>query len=402
MEITILSEQEIQQLRAETKGTFNKIHFNNAGASMPPDVVVNTVINYLKEEAVLGGYETEHKYKDELENTYSSIARLVNAGKNEVAVVENASLAWGLAFNGIGFSKGDVVITSEMEYVTNLIGFLNVQKTQGVEIKVIPNDEQGNFPLAKLEGAISPKTRLIAITHIASTGGSILPIIEIGKIARRHNILYLVDACQSVGQMPIDVKEIDCDMLSVTGRKYLRAPRGTGFLYVRKAIQDKLKILFMDGFTAEWVTLDDYKIRDDARRFELYEKNRALTLGLGKAIDYALNVGLDRIWQRVQMLAGIMRQQLAKIEGITVQDMGDEKCGIVTFSVQKIDSGKVQSILAEKQVNVSVGLAKSTPVYMSKKQLDTVVRASVHYYNTEAEIKAMCDELVSMIQLSLR
>jgi selenocysteine lyase/cysteine desulfurase len=395
--MTILSEQEVKQLRAETKGTNNRIHFNNAGSSLPPDVVVDTVINYLKEEAVYGGYETEYKYKDQLENTYTSIARLINADRKEVAVLENASVAWGLAFNGIDFKRGDVIITSEMEYVTNLIGFLNVKKTKGVEIKLIPNDEQGNFLLAKLEEAISPQTKLIAITHIPSTGGNILPISEIGKIARRHNILYLVDACQSVGQMPINVKEIDCDILSVTGRKYLRAPRGTGFLYVRKEIQDKLKILLMDGFTVEWVSLDDYKIRGDARRFELYEKSRALTLGLGSAIDYALNIGLDRIWQRVQQLANTMRQQLAGIDGITVHDMGDEKCGIVTFSVKGMDSERVKRMLAEKQINVSVGLAKSTLFYMSKMQLDTVVRASVHYYNTDDEIKLMCDELAAVI-----
>jgi GNAT superfamily N-acetyltransferase len=138
MKKTALSEQEIQQIRTETKGTTKKIHFNNAGASLPPDVVVETVVNYLKEEAVYGGYETEYKYKEELENTYTLIAKLINADKDEIAIVENASTAWGLAFNGIVFEKGDVIITSEMEYVTNLMGFLNAKKFYGIEIKVIP------------------------------------------------------------------------------------------------------------------------------------------------------------------------------------------------------------------------------------------------------------------------
>jgi len=396
MEIIPLSAQEIQQLRAETKGTAQRIHFNNAGASLPPDVVVETVVSYLNEEAIYGGYETEYKYKDQLEDTYTQIARLINADKDEIAIAENASMAWHLAFNGIDFKKGDVVITSEMEYVTNLIGFLNAQKTHGIEFKVIPNDEQGNFSLSALEEAISPQTKLIAITQIPSTAGNMIPIVEIGKIARRHNILYLVDACQSAGQVPVDVKEIDCDMLSVTGRKYLRAPRGTGFLYVRKAVQDNLKLIFMDGFSAPSVSQSDYKVRDDARRFELYEKNRALTLGLGKAIEYALNIGVERIWQRVQYLAGLLRRQLEDIDGITVHDSGDQKCGIVTFSVNGMESVLVKNELAANQINVSVGKAISTLIYMNKNQLSSIVRASVHYYNTEEEIKEMCNVLITI------
>ena len=224
-----------------------------------------------------------------------------------------------------------------------------------------------------------------------------MPVVEIGLIARKYNILYLVDACQSVGQAPVNVREIGCDMLAVTGRKYLRAPRGTGFLYVRKAVQDQLKLMFIDGFTAPSVSLNDFKVRDDARRFELYEKNRALTLGLGKAAEYALNIGVDRIWQRVQLLASLMRLLLAGIPGVTIHDSGDQKCGIVTFSVAGSESGLVKSKLAEKQINVSVGKAVSTLIYMDKKQLSSVVRASVHYYNTAEETMAMIDALKSVI-----
>jgi len=393
-----LSEQEIQQLRAETKGTAERIHFNNAGASLPPDVVVETVVQYLEEEAACGGYETEYKYKAQLDNTYALIARLINAEVNEIAVVENASTAWLLAFNGIGFETGDEVITSEMEYVTNLIGLLNAQKTYGIRIRIIPNDAQGNFSLAALEDAISPRTKLIAITHIPSTAGGMMPVVEIGRIARKHNVLYLVDACQSVGQAPVNVKEIGCDMLAVTGRKYLRAPRGTGFLYVKKAVQNQLKPILIDGFTATSVTLNDFKLRDDARRFELYEKNRALTLGLGKAVEYALNIGVDRIWQRVQLLAGIMRRQLGEIDGVTVHDTGDQKCGIVTFSVEGMESSLVKSKLAERQINVSVGKAVSTLIYMDKNHLSSVVRASVHYYNSEQEIMKMVGVLKSVME----
>lgn len=398
METLRLTDQEIQQFRAETKGTAQRIHFNNAGASLPPDVVVQSMIDYLDEEATYGGYETEAKYQGQLENVYTLIAQLINANVDEVAIAENASTAWGIAFNGIAFKKDDVIITCEMEYVTNLIGFLNVQKRFGVEVKVIPNDENGNFPLPALEETITPQTKLIAVTEIASSSGSVIPIIEIGKIARRHNILYLVDACQSAGHVPIDVKEIGCDMLSVTGRKYLRAPRGTGFLYVRKEVQDQIKPIFMDNHATDWVSLDDYQLRNDARRYELYEKNRALTLGLGKAIEYALNIGMDRIWDRIKYLSALLRAQLSQIDGVTVHDFGDRQCGIVTFSVESFDARTVKSRLAEDRINITVSNAVSTLIYMDKNHLTSVARASIHYYNTEEEIQILCKSLDAIIK----
>jgi cysteine desulfurase/selenocysteine lyase len=401
MTTNIITEQEIQQFRAETKGTTQRIHFNNAGASLPPDVVVQTMVDYLNEESTYGGYETEAKYHQQLENVYALIARLINADVDEVAIAENASTAWGIVFNGLDFKKGDVIITSEMEYVTNLIGFLNAQKQHGVEVKVITNDEKGNFSIQALEEAITPQTKLIAVTEIASTTGCMIPIAEIGKIARKHDILYLVDACQSAGHVPIDVKEIGCDLLSATGRKYLRAPRGTGFLYVRNKVQDQIKPIFMDNHATAWVSLNDYELRNDARRYELYEKNRALTLGLGKAIDYALNIGLDRIWDRIQYLSALLRAQLAQMAGITVHDFGDRQCGIVTFSVEGFDAKIIKSRLAEDHINLTVGNAVSTLIYMEKNNLKSVVRASIHYYNTEEEIQILCKSLGAIIRSAI-
>jgi len=394
----VITEEEVSKIREETSGTIEKIHFNNAGSSLNPAIVVDTVVNYLREEAIIGGYEADFKYKPELEYTYDLIAKLINSERDEIAIVENASTAWGLAFNGIKFNEGDVIITSEMEYITNLIGFIHLKKTKGVKVQVIPNDEQGNFRLEALEKAITPNTKLIAITHIPSTAGAVLPIVEIGKITRKYGVLYMVDACQTVGQLPIDVKEIGCDILSVTGRKYLRAPRGTGFLFVKKTIQDQLELLLVDGHTAELISEDNYQIRADGRRFELFEKSRALILGLGKAIEYALSIGIERIWQRIQLLAGELRSQLKEIKGVTIHDTGTLQCGIVTFSVNGLTSQVIKAKLSEKNINVSVGLAKSAFIYMNKNELVDVIRASVHYYNTIDEINVFCKELTAIIK----
>lgn len=387
-----ISNEELNKYRNDTSGCSGVVHFNNAGASLPPDVVIDTVVAYLKEEATYGGYETEYKNIARIEDTYRLIAELIGAGKDEVAIFENASAAWGTAFKGLTFEPGDEIITCEMEYVTNLIGLSDVRK-KGVKVVVINNDEFGNFPLAELVDAINPRTKLILVTHIPSSGGGILPINEIGKIAARYGVLYMVDACQTAGQYPIDVKAIQCDILSATGRKYLRAPRGTGFLFVKKSVQDRLSPILMDFLAASNVSLDGYTLRSDARRFELYEKSRALTLGLGKAVEYALNIGVDRIWQRVQYLADLTRSEFSSIPGVTVHDIGSEKCGIVTFSVAGIDSMLVRNKLVEHGINVSFGGAQATPIYMEKHQLQGIVRASLHYYNTENEIYSMCSLL---------
>ncbi len=379
------SADEILQIRKGTAGTLSRIHLNNAGSSLPPDVVVQTVTDYLQKEALEGGYEMENSHREELDKVYTLIARLINATPAEIALTENASAAWGMAFNGIEFSEGDVILASEYEYVANILGLLAVRKKK-VDVRVIPNNEEGEFSISTLEEMISSKTKLIAVTHVPSSAGGIMPVVEIGQIARKHNILYLVDACQSVGQLPIDVMEMNCDILSATGRKYLRGPRGTGFLYVRSSVQGMLKPVFMDGFSITDMNEQGFQLKSDAKRFELFENSRALRLGLGKAVEYALNLGMDRISARIRVLAGMLRQELSKIPRVTVRDRGKELSGIVTFSVAGKESMWLQSELAKRQINLNVTTTKATLYYMQKYQLDNILRASVHYYNTEDEI----------------
>lgn len=388
MKLSLLSEEDVEQLRKETPGTAHLIHFNNAGASLPTMQVLDAITGYLQQEAILGGYEAEARYQKEIDDTYSLIAQLINAQPDEITLVENASSAWCIAFHGIGLQPGDEVLISEFEYVTNMIGYLYGEQHYGIRLKVIPNDENGNFSLAALQEAITSQTKLIAITHVASATGGVLPVKEIGAIAAKHNILYLVDACQSVGQMPVDVEQIKCDFLSVTGRKYLRAPRGTGFLYVRKTAQGRLTPIFIDGHATTFIDDQSYTLRPDAKRFEFYEKNRALTFGLSQAVAYALAIGMERIWSRINYLATCLRRKLQAIDGITLHDNGDLQCGIVTFTVNGYESKDIKEHLAQHRINVSVGMVRSTILYMHRHQLKDVVRASVHYYNTVTEIDA--------------
>jgi selenocysteine lyase/cysteine desulfurase len=388
---------DIQRARQDTPGCHHVLHFNNAGASLMPQPVLDATIRYLQSEAQRGGYEMAEQMRDQLEHTYDAIATLIGCAREEVAIIENATRAWDMAFYSIPFSSGDRILTSMAEYASNYIAFLQVAQKTGAVVEVIPNDQYGQISIERLREAIDERVRLIAITHIPTGGGLVNPAAEVGKVAREAGIPYLLDACQSVGQMPIDVEKIGCDMLSATGRKYLRAPRGTGFLYVRKSLIEQLDPPLLDLRAAEWVARDRYVVRSDARRFENWETNYAGKVGLGVAVDYALQQGVDTTWRRIKNLAYTLRTRLSPLPGVIVHDRGVTQCGIVTFSVEGQDPAEIKRQLAEHAINVSVTERSSTRLDLEARGLTSLVRASVHYFNTEEEIERFCTTLETII-----
>ena len=385
------SPNEIKQLRAETIGTQYVTHFNNAGAALIPNPVSQVVQDYLAEEAKYGGYEMAAKYQSDLEQTYTTIAQFIGAKTNEIALVENATEAWHKAFHAIPFEKGDIILTSEAEYATNYISYLQKQEQIGIEIKVIPSDEQGQINVEALEKMISPTVKLISVTHIPTNGGLINPAEAVGEIAKANGILYLLDACQSIGQIPINVEKIGCDMLSATGRKYLRGPRGTGFLYVRQAVYEQLTPPFLDLHSASWESATSFDIRNDARRFENWESNKGLILGLKKSVEYADAIGMERIQHRIQYLGNLLRDSLQQVKGVQVHDIGQQKGGLVSLSKKGYTREQILTHLSKHQINCSPIFYNGTLLDMQKRNLaHNLVRASVHYYNTEAEIQHCC------------
>ena len=382
---------DVERVRAETPGCGNVIHFNNAGAALQPQPVIEAVLGHLRLETEIGGYEAADRAEVALEGVYGSVARLINAAPDEIALVENATRAWDMAFYSLKLGRGDRILTACSEYASNVIAFLQIAEHRGAEIVVVPSDEAGALSLEALERLVDERVKLIAVTHVPTNGGLVNPAAAIGRVARRHGIPYLLDACQSVGQMPVDVAEIQCDMLSATGRKFLRGPRGTGFLWVRRAMIEKLEPPFLDLHAATWTGPDRYEIRKDARRFENWESFVAGRLGLGTAADYALAIGLDAIWARVRSLAETLRHALGEIAGVAVRDLGRERCGIVTFTTEGISAAELCQDLAAAKVNVKTSSIFSTRYDMTARGLDLLLRASVHYYNTEDEIARFCE-----------
>jgi cysteine desulfurase / selenocysteine lyase len=384
---------DIARLRAETPGCATVAHLNNAGSSLPPAVVVDAVVDHLRREAEIGGYEAAAERHDRLEHTYEALADLIGSEPHEIAVIENATRAWDMAFYAFPIAPGDRILTGRAEYASNWIALRQVAARTGASVEIVPDDEHGQFDADALAQLIDNRVKLVSLVHVPTQSGLVNPAAAVGRVTRAAEVPFLLDACQSVGQLPVDVRAIGCDILSATGRKFLRGPRGTGFLYVRSELLERLEPPFLDMHAAEWQPDGSYAIRTDARRFENWETYVAGKVGLGVAADYARAVGVERGWERVRELAARLRARLAELPGVMVADRGKVLGAIVTFSVRGHAADDVRAALATRRVNVSITDASAARLDLDPRGIDELVRASVHYYNTDEEL----DRLVGCI-----
>jgi len=386
---------DVARARADTPGCEQVAHLNHAGCSLAPRAVVDAQVEWLHAEARVGGYELAAQHVADSDATYAEVAALVGAAPDEIALVENATFAWHQAFWSLGLRPGDRVLTGNTEYASGFVSMLQAERRLGVTVEVVPDDESGAVSIEALARLLGDAGRgpvgLVALTHVPTNGGLVNPAEEVGRLTREAGVPYLLDACQSVGQMPVDVDAIGCDLLAATGRKFLRAPRGTGFLYVRRSLLDRtdpapLEPAFLDLLGAEWIAPDRYELRADARRFENWEANMAALAGLRVATAYARSWGLAAIEERVTAVAAGLRDRLGEVPGVTVRDRGTRRCGIVTFTCDGVDAEAVKRALAAAGVNVSVAAPSSTRLDSANRDLPPLVRASVHYLTTDAEL----------------
>ncbi len=382
---------DIGRLRAETPGCAHVAHLNNAGSSLPPTAVVDAVVDHLRREAEIGGYEAAAERHERLEHTYEALADLIGAAPHEIAVVENATRAWDMAFYAFRFAFGDRILTGRAEYASNWIALRQVAARTGASIEIVPDDEHGQFDAEALARLIDERVKLVSLVHVPTQSGLVNPAAAVGRVTRAAGVPFLLDACQSVGQLPVDVRAIGCDILSATGRKFLRGPRGTGFLYVRSDLVDRLEPPFLDMHAAEWQPDGSYTVRTDARRFENWETYVAGKVGLGVAADYARAVGIEPAWERVRDLAARLRAGLAELPGVMVADRGEVLGAIVTFAVREHAADDVRTALATTGVNVSVTDASAARLDLDPRGIDELVRASVHYYNTDEELERLVE-----------
>jgi selenocysteine lyase/cysteine desulfurase len=392
---------DVDQLRADTPACADLVHLNNAGASLPPRVVTEAVVDHLRLEAAIGGYEAADERRAALDAVPARAAELIGAAPDEIALFDSATRAWNAAFWALALSQrwgpGDRVLTARAEYASNALSLLQAERLLGIEVVVIPTDDAGALDAGSLAGLLDERVRLVAVTHVPTHGGLVNPAAEVGRACRTAGVPFLLDACQSVGQLPVDVDAIGCDVLSATGRKYLRAPRGTGFLYVRRSLAEAIEPAGADLVGAMWTGPHTYELAPATRRFEQYEGSYAGRLGLGVALEYLLALGIRDVSARIVALGAGLRERLAAVAGVRVTDSGHERGGIVTCTVAGRSAFELRDALRSQRINTSVSSPASALLDMEARHLPDLLRASVHAYNTEEELDRFAEALAALV-----
>lgn len=377
-----------QQTAAVSAG---RIHLNNAGASLMPAPVVKAVFDHLNCEIAMGGYEASDHRQEAIDDAYRSIGRLIGAAARNIAVVENATAGFGLALAAFDFRAGDVILTTRNDYISNQLMYLSLAARQGVRI-VRAHDlpEGGTDPDSVRQCIREQRPVLVAVTWVPTNSGLVQPVHDVGTVCEQEGVPYIVDACQAVGQIPVDVASLHCDFLSATARKFLRGPRGIGFLYISdRALAQGRHPLLIDMRGADWVDDDAYTLAPDARRFENWEFAYALLLGMGEAASYAIAVGVERAGAYAAGLADHARDRLAGLPGARVLDRGAHRCAIVTVDVAGVPAVEIVNRLREQAINTSATTRAYAVIDMKAKQAETAVRISPHYFNTRREIETL-------------
>lgn len=388
---------DLDRLRADTPGCQHRNHLNNAGAALPPQPVIRAMQDYLTLESEIGGYEAADRRAEDLAGFYTAAARLLNTRARNIAFSASATDAYARALSAVPLRAGDTILTTENDYASNQIAFLALQKRLGVRVLRAADAPEGGLDVADLERLIREKRPvLVAVTHVPTSSGLVQPVEAVGRLCREHGVWYLVDACQSAGQLALDVERIGCDFLSATLRKFLRGPRGAGFLYASdRALDAGLELLLPDMRGASWTGPDQYESLPDARRYEYWEMPPALILGSRAALEYALQLGLDRIEAAVGARAQQARRLLSGLPGVQVLDRGPAPCGIVTAYCAAWEPKPLLEHLWARGINCRVSPLFVGQIDFRKKNVPWALRVSPHYYNTENEIEEMAEALAS-------
>ena len=382
-----LSPAAIDASRARTPGVRSTTHFNHAGASLPSAATIEAIHAHLLREATMGPMEAGAAGGEQTERARTLAAQLLNAQPGEIALTTGNSPGWGAAFAALGpWRAGQRILVARHEWGGNLAAMRLLAERAGASIEVIPSDSSGRVDPRALEAMLDDRVRLIALTWLPANGGLINPAAAIGQIARRHGIACFVDAAQAVGQIPIDVAEVGCDVLTGAGRKALRGPRGTGLLYVRRDFLPQMTPAFVDTFSAPLDANGEPALRDDAARFESSEAALALHCGLANALEEALEIGIDNIRAQIDRTAQSLRERLAAMPGVSVLDQGVERSGLVSFNVAGLDAMSVRRALAARGITIGSNGVAYTPFDMTSRGLTQIARASVSYLTTDAEI----------------
>jgi cysteine desulfurase / selenocysteine lyase len=398
MQLETTTPLNITQLRADTPGCTDRLFMNSAGASLMPQPVISAMMTYLQEETQLGGYEVERLRMSQINQFYDEAAQLLNTRSSNIAYAYSATDAYTRVLSAIPFKAGDTILTTTNDYISNQLAFLSMQKHLKIRLLWINNHANGDLDLQHLEELIrGHRPVLVAITHIPTNTGQVQPAEAVGALCRQYGIWYLLDAAQSVGQLPVDVARIQPDFLNTTGRKFLRGPRSTGFLYVSdRVLEAGLAPLHVDRRGATWTEPDEYTLLPGARPFEPQEIS-LLKVGLTEAVRYANQVGLENIASRNSQLMQRLRVGLQAVDGIQLMDRGAVQSNILTFNTTRQPLAELETALRQERVVFTIQYPHFALLDFRSKQVDWLIRFSPHYFNTEEEI----DQVVDVVKRAL-
>jgi selenocysteine lyase/cysteine desulfurase len=390
---------DLERWRSDTPGCSRLVHLNNAGAALVPRPVRDAIATHLSLEEKLGGYEAAEAQVEAIQGAYVALGRLLVTEARNIAMVQNSTVAFAQALSAYDLGAGDVVLTSLSDYASNQIMYLSLARRRGVEIVRAPDAPEGGIDPGAVRKLIARRRpALVALTWVPTNSGLVQPVEAVGAICREAEVPYLIDGCQAVGQMPVDVSRLHCDFLAATARKFLRGPRGLGFLYVSdRTLDSGAHPLLVDMHGATWTDTDVFSLTPDARRFETWEFAHALVLGLGAAARYASEVGLDTARDRARELAAYVRTRLATVPKVRVLDRGPELCAIATASVAGWDAKDIKLRLRSRGINTSSPNREDAVIDMDQKGASSALRISPHYYNTREEIDTAVDALKDIL-----
>ena len=391
---------DLQAARAETPGCLGQVFLDSAGSSLPTTSVLDSVVGHLRREAEIGGYRAAAERADDLEALPVSLGRLLGCDPGLLALTDSATRAWNQFVTALPLGEGDRVLVGSNEYASNAIALLQRALRDGCSVEVVPNDATGVVDLDALAGMLDERVRLVSLVHVPTNSGQVAPVRDVVELAHSVGAQVLLDACQSVGQLDVRMDDLGVDALSATGRKWLRAPRGTGFLAVRREVLDGVEPLAADLRGATWTDRDRYELRADARRFELWEYDVAGRLGLKAAVDHLLDLGIDQVERAVGDNATYLRGLLAEVPGVVVRDLGPDLSGIVSFTVTGVDPETVRDTLLRQRVTVTVSGVGSTRLDMTARGLEAVVRASPHYFVSRGDLERAADVIAQLARNS--
>ncbi|MFD0149470.1 aminotransferase class V-fold PLP-dependent enzyme [Streptomyces sp. NPDC055721] len=395
---------DVAALRADTPGCRQVIHFNNAGSGLLAAPVLDAMVGQLNLEARIGGYEASAARAAEVREFYTEIAALINTTPDNIAFAGSATHAYSNALSSIPFEADDVILTTRDDFVSNQIAFLSLRKRFGVRIVHAPDAPEGGVDVEAMAALMrTHRPRLVSATHVPTNSGLVSPVAEIGRHCRELDLLYLVDACQSVGQFVLDVEEIGCDFLTATCRKFLRGPRGSGFLYVSdRVLRAGYEPLFIDMHGARWTEPGGYEPVGTATRFEEWELPYATVLGSAAATRYAREVGIEAIEQRTPMLAARLRDRLEPIPGVRLLDRGRRLAALVTFEVEGWQPEPFKAAMDARSINSALSFREFAQLDFADKGIEWCLRLSPHYYNTEEEVDHVADAVADLLSRGRR